>query len=127
MTHAGAPRYKVVRTNVKHPDWEQAETVIPEAGDSIQSIAKSKHYLFVVYSNGVVGRIVKYDLATGKTSEIKLPASGSRGHQLSGLEDRSLPCVHYVVDLAADDLRFQCGEGHLCEEHLQHRCVLSGI
>ena len=77
ITHADAPKYKVVRTNVKHPDWEHAETVIPEAGDSIQSIAKSKRYLLVIYSNGVVGRLVKYDLATGKTAEIKLPASGS--------------------------------------------------
>jgi prolyl oligopeptidase len=76
-THADAPKYKVVRTNVKHPDWEHAETVIPEGADSIQSITKSKHYLLVVYSDGIVGRLVKYDLATGKTMEIKLPASGT--------------------------------------------------
>ena len=77
VTHAGAPKYKVVRTSVKHPDWEHAETVIPEGADSIQSITKSKHYLLVVYSDGIVGRLVKYDLATGKTTEIKLPASGT--------------------------------------------------
>jgi prolyl oligopeptidase len=29
-----------------------------------------------VYSNGVKGRLVKYDLASGKTSEVKLPLSG---------------------------------------------------
>jgi prolyl oligopeptidase len=34
VTHAGAPKYKVVRTSVKHPDWAHAETVIPEAADS---------------------------------------------------------------------------------------------
>jgi len=77
VTHAGAPNYKVVRTNVRHPDWEHAETVIPEGTDSIQSIAKSKHYLLIVYSNGVVDRIVKYDFATGETTEVKLPASGA--------------------------------------------------
>jgi len=77
ITHAGAPKYKVVRTSVKHPDWAHAETVIPEAKDSVQSITKSKHYLLVVYSNGVVGRLVRYDLATGKTEEIKLPGSGT--------------------------------------------------
>ena len=43
VTHAGAPKYKVVRTKVKHPDWEHAETVIPEAADSVQYITKSKH------------------------------------------------------------------------------------
>ncbi len=77
VTHAGAPKYKVVRTSVKHPDWEHAETIIPEGADSIQYIAKSKHYLLIVYSNGIVGRLVKYDLTTGKTAEIKLPASGT--------------------------------------------------
>ena len=76
VTHTGAPRYKLVRTSVRHPNWAHAETVIPEAQDSIQSIAKSKNFLFVVYSNGVVGRIVKLDLATGGTSDVVLPASG---------------------------------------------------
>lgn len=77
ITHAGAPKYKVVRTSIKHPDWAHAETVIPEAGDSIQSITKTKHYLIVDYSNGVVGRLVRYDFATGTTDEIKLPGSGT--------------------------------------------------
>jgi prolyl oligopeptidase len=77
ITHAGAPKYKVVRTSLKHPDWSHAETVIPEAEDSVQSIHKSRHYLMVVYSNGVKGRLVKHDLASGKTAEIKLPMSGT--------------------------------------------------
>ena len=77
VTHAGAPRYKIVRTRVDHPDWKTAETVVPEAKDSIQSITHSKSFLFVVYSNGIVGRLVKYTLDTGKASEVKLPASGT--------------------------------------------------
>ena len=76
VTHAGAPKYKVVRTSIKHPDWDHAETVIPEAADSIQSIVKTKHYLIIVYSTGVIGRLVKYDLATGKSAGITLPKSG---------------------------------------------------
>ncbi len=50
VTDAGAPKYKVVRTNIKNPDWAHAETVIPEAADSIQSIRKSRHYLIITYS-----------------------------------------------------------------------------
>ena len=79
VTHDGAPKYKVVRTSVKHPDWEHADTVVPEGADTIRSITRSKHYLLIVYSNGIVGRLVKYDLTTGKTAEIKLPVSGSVG------------------------------------------------
>ena len=79
VTHTGAPKYKLVRTSAKKPDWVHAETVIPEAEDTIQSLDKTPHYLFVVYSNGVAGRLVQYELATGKTTEIKLPLQGSVG------------------------------------------------
>jgi prolyl oligopeptidase len=77
VTHTDAPRYKLVRTSVRHPDWKNAQTVIPEAQDSIQSVAKSKDFLFVDYSNGVVCRIVKYEFATGRVTELQLPASGT--------------------------------------------------
>jgi prolyl oligopeptidase len=76
VTHAGAPTYKVVRTSTQHPDWKHAETVVPEAADSIQYITRSKHHLLVVYSNGVVGRLLKYDLSSGKAERVNLPASG---------------------------------------------------
>jgi prolyl oligopeptidase len=79
VTHEGAPNYKLVRTLAKHPDWRHAETVIPEAGDSIQSLTKSRDFLFVTYSNGIVGHVVKLDFATGKTADIALPASGTVG------------------------------------------------
>lgn len=77
ITHTGAPRYKVVRTSLKNPDWEHAQTVIPEATDSVQTLVKCRHYLLVTYSNGIVGRVVKYDLASGNSTEVKLPGSGS--------------------------------------------------
>lgn len=77
VTDTGASNFKVIRTSLKHPDWAHAETVMPEAADSVQHISKSKHYMLVVYSNGVVSRLVRYDLATGKTEEIKLPMSGT--------------------------------------------------
>ena len=77
VTHTGAPRYKLVRTSLDHPDWAHAETVLAEAKDSIQSLALTKDFLFVVYSNGILGRVVKYAFANGKTSEVKLPGAGT--------------------------------------------------
>jgi prolyl oligopeptidase len=77
VTHSGAPKYKILRTRVTHPDWKTAETVVPESKDSIQSIVHSKSFMFVVYSDGIVGRLVKYAFDTGKTAEVKLPASGT--------------------------------------------------
>ena len=77
VTHTGAPRYRLIRTSVKHPEWSKAEVVLPEAADSIQSITKSKSFIWVTYSNGILGRIVKYDPDTRKSSEVKLPGSGT--------------------------------------------------
>ncbi len=68
-----------MRTHVTDPDWKRADIVLPEAKDSIQSITKSKSFLFAVYSDGVVGRLVKYAFDTGKAEEVKLPASGTVG------------------------------------------------
>jgi len=76
VTHTDAPKYKLIRTSVKHPDWAHAETVIPEAQDSIQGVSKSRDFLFIDYSNGITSRIVKYEFATGKSSELQLPAPG---------------------------------------------------
>ena len=77
VTHVGAPKFKLVRTPWKKPDWAKAEVVLPEAADTIQSMSRSKSDIWTVYSNGIVGRIVKYDLRTRKATEVKLPTSGS--------------------------------------------------
>jgi prolyl oligopeptidase len=79
VTYDGAPRFKLVRTSVKEPDWKHAETVLPEAADLIQSLTRTRDYLFLVYSNGITGRVVKFDPATGKASAVVLPASGTVG------------------------------------------------
>jgi prolyl oligopeptidase len=76
VTHTDAPRYKVVRTSLQHPDWAHAETVVPEAADSIQSMIRSKSKLLLVYSNGIVGRLVSYDIASKSSSEVPLPSAG---------------------------------------------------
>ncbi|MGO8997041.1 MAG: prolyl oligopeptidase family serine peptidase [Polyangiaceae bacterium] len=79
VTHTNAPHYKVVRTSLKHPDWTHAETVIPEQSDSIEGLVRSRDYLFVLYTNGIVQRVVKYDLTTKKPSEVHLPFAGTAG------------------------------------------------
>lgn len=77
ITYAGAPRYRVVRTSLQRPDWKHAETVVPEAADSIKGLAKSRNYLYVTYSDGLTSRILRRHLATGKTSEVPLPVKAT--------------------------------------------------
>jgi prolyl oligopeptidase len=95
VTHEGAPRYKVIRTLVDHPDWKTAETVVPEAKDSIQSVEASRNFLFIVYSDGISGRLVKFGLDTGRATEVKLPASGTV--DISCPDFRTNQCIVYVT------------------------------
>ena len=77
VTHANAPHYRVVRTRTDAPDWKSAETVVPEAADSIDSIDQSRDYLLVTYSDGIKGRLVRYEFSSGSSQEIKLPIQGT--------------------------------------------------
>jgi prolyl oligopeptidase len=99
VTHTGAPKYKLVRTSLAHPDWSKAEIVIPEAPDSIQYFAKSKSDLFIVYSNGISGRIVKFDLKTKKSVELKLPRSGTA--DISCPDGHSNRCIATITSWIA--------------------------
>jgi prolyl oligopeptidase len=76
-TYVDAPKFKLVRTPWKHPDWKKAEAVVAEAADTLQNFSRSKSDLWLAYSNGIVGRIVKFDLKTKKTTEVKLPTTGT--------------------------------------------------
>jgi prolyl oligopeptidase len=95
VTHAGAPRYRVVRTSLKKPDWSHAETVIPEGKDSIQAITRSRDYLFAATSDGILGRIVKYDFRTGARTEVALPSNGNLS--ISCPELKSNRCIVWVT------------------------------
>ena len=113
VTHTGAPHYKVVRTSLERPDWGHAETVVPEAADSIQYIIRCKDYMFVVYSDGVSGRILKVDLATGQAQPVPLPVAGDVGvavpdplsnRCLIGLTSWTMPLIRFDYDASTGTL-----------------------
>jgi prolyl oligopeptidase len=76
-TPTGAPHYRVVRSRIDKPDWKNAESVIPEAADAIETLTRSKDYLVVAYSDGINGRVVRYQLAGGALHEVVLPIKGA--------------------------------------------------
>jgi len=78
VTYNNAKNYKVIVTNLKNLDWNNAAMVAPERTDqTIKSIAACKDYLFITYSDGINDFVSKYNFTTKKTSEIKLPFSGT--------------------------------------------------
>ena len=73
VTHAQAANYRVIRTSALQPDWSHAQTIVPEGPSPIQYITRSRDFLFIVTSNGIVGSIQKYEFATGKSVRLDLP------------------------------------------------------
>jgi prolyl oligopeptidase len=78
ITYNNAKNYKVVSSNLKNPDWNNATTIAAEQGDkTIERLAYCKDYLFITYSDGINNTISKYNFKTKKTTKIKLPYSGT--------------------------------------------------
>ena len=114
ITSADAPHYKIVRSRLDSPDWAQAETAIPEAADSVDSMTQSKDYLLVAYTDGINGRLVRHALATGTSSEVTLPLKGTvRATCPDAHSNRCLvmisswlqPLTVYEVDAATGEVR----------------------
>ena len=80
ITYKDAPKYKLIYTSLKNPDWDHAKTIVPEKDETLEGITHSKNYLYLTYSeNGIKTHIYKYNLATHKMQEIKLPFTGTAG------------------------------------------------
>lgn len=78
ITYKDAKNYKLVHTTLPNPDWEGADVIAPEKKDlTLEGITHSKDFLFLMYSDGINSHIYKYNLKTKKTTEIRLPYSGS--------------------------------------------------
>jgi len=80
ITYKDAKNYKLVHTTLTNPDWDKAETIAAEKQtETLESIIHCKDYLLLTYSDGINNHIYKYHFKTKKTSEIKLPYSGTAG------------------------------------------------
>ncbi len=78
ITYNQAKNYKLVSTNLQHPDWTNATTIAAEkSNQTLESITHSKDFLFLTYSDGINNHLSKYNLHTKKTTEVKLPYTGT--------------------------------------------------
>lgn len=78
ITHNDAKNYKLVATDLKNPDWKNAETISAEKSDqTLESITHCKDFLLMTYSDGINNYLLKYNFNDHKTSEVKLPYSGT--------------------------------------------------
>lgn len=77
ITYNQAKNYKLVAIKREHPDWANAITIAAEKPDqTLESITRSKDFLFLTYSDGINNHLSKYDPHTKKITSVKLPYSG---------------------------------------------------
>jgi prolyl oligopeptidase len=80
ITHNAAKNYKLIATNLQHPDWTKAVTIAAEKPDqTIEYFIYCKDYLLMVYSDGINNHLSKYNFKTKTTTGVKLPYSGTIG------------------------------------------------
>ncbi|RZL48332.1 MAG: S9 family peptidase [Pedobacter sp.] len=77
QTYAGAPKFKIIKSNLKNLNIAQAETVIAEQKAKIDNMARSKDFLYYSTNDGINSRAFQYSFARGKVEEISLPVSGT--------------------------------------------------
>lgn len=77
ITHKDAPRFKIVRTSVAHPDLTHAQTVIPPGEAVITTLSAMADALYVQKLDGGVGKLWRVNYPEGPAQEISLPVSGS--------------------------------------------------
>lgn len=78
ITYNNAKNYKVISVNIKNPDWNNATVIAEEQADkTVEGIVYSKDYMFITYSDGINRSLLKYNFNTKKTTDVKLPFSGT--------------------------------------------------
>jgi len=76
ITYKGAEKYKLIATDLKNPDWANAETVVAEKDMSLTGYTRSKDYLLLNYSDGINLHLFKFNPKTKTSTKITLPFMG---------------------------------------------------
>ena len=77
ITYKDAPRFKVVETSAASPDIAKAKSVIPAGTRAIEDFAVASDALYIRDLDGGPSRLRRYDFASGRITDIALPADGT--------------------------------------------------
>ena len=76
LTNRNAPKKKLVKVNLKKPQEENWEEIIPEGDYVLESVKMINDGFVVKYMKDVSSRLYIYDLKGNRLKEIKLPGIG---------------------------------------------------
>jgi prolyl oligopeptidase len=94
VTHKNAPRFKVIRTSLSHPDLAGAQVVIPAGEAVIRNVTAAPDALYVLELDGGTGKLLRAPYSGGPSEAVSLPLEGTVGLE-SG--DPRLPFVLYLT------------------------------
>lgn len=77
VTHKNAPRSKVLRMSLSHPDIAKAQVVIPSGVPVINNVSAMADALYIHEVDGGTGRILRLRYSETKAERIPLPLNGS--------------------------------------------------
>jgi prolyl oligopeptidase len=77
LTHKNAPRYRVIAVDASSPDLSKAVTVIAASERVIEDIDASSSALYVRDLDRGLGRLRRYDFASGRVEDVALPVEGA--------------------------------------------------
>ena len=77
LTYEGAPKYKIIKSNLKNFSVSKATVVVPEEKNTITNISRTKDYMLITYSDGINSTAKQYNLHNGNIASINLPFSGT--------------------------------------------------
>lgn len=110
LTNDGAPKNRLMVTDLAHPGFNEWKTLVPEAKDMLESVTSADGKMILNYMKDASSHAFVYSLDGKQLSEIKFPTFGSAGFY--GEKDRkevffyfssfTVPGSIYQYDLATN-------------------------
>ena len=76
-SHKDAPRFKILRTSLEHPDVSHAEVVVPPGEVVVVGLASAADGLYIQDLDGGIGRLRRLRYDGGAIQPVKLPFDGA--------------------------------------------------
>jgi prolyl oligopeptidase len=79
MTDWQAPRYRILKIDLHHPEREKWQEIVPQGEDAIQEFSLIGDRLFVNYLHNVASTISIFSLQGKLLGHVQMPSTGSGG------------------------------------------------
>ena len=122
LTHRDAPRFRIIETSLLRPDWARARELVPQGQGVLTTMALAADGLYVVRRDGAVSKLLRHNLATGKSAVpqpelVDLPVDGSL--ELAGIDHRLRGVLLTAQSWTRGPQIFHAGPGYAANTTLQ--------